>query len=246
MKKYVKRALGSIVLGLVLATVGLAGQAHADLFSGSSGSLAASASFTINGSGQLVVVLTNTSTADVLVPSDVLTAVFFSSNGTLTGVSAVISTGSMAINVASQPAGGVVGGEWAYGSALVGAPGGATQGISSSGFGLFGIANFPGPNLSPPPNGAVNGINYGILSAGDNTLTGNSPILTNPFVKNSVTFTFTPANGFTLSSINNVSFQYGTSLTEPNFHSVPEPSAVLLLGSGLVAVGLWRRFRKAA
>src|SRR6476661_4284267 len=50
------------------------------LFTGSSGGLAATASFDIVGS-QLEVVLSNTSTGDVLVPSDALTAVFFNIAG---------------------------------------------------------------------------------------------------------------------------------------------------------------------
>src|SRR5262249_52759787 len=47
-------------------------------FTGSSGSLAASATFDDSVAGTLKVTLTNTSSADVLVPANVLTAVFFS------------------------------------------------------------------------------------------------------------------------------------------------------------------------
>lgn len=249
MKKQVKRYLGFIVLGIALATVGVAGQANAVTYTATSGSLAASAAFEINAIGRLVVVLTNTSTADVLVPADVLTAVFFSSNGTLTPVSAALNGGSSVLFDAA-PAGGVVGGEWGYGSGLVGAPLGATQGISSSGFGLFGGSTFPGDDLDDPA--ALNGLNYGITSAGDDAGTGNAKVTGDePLIRNSVVFTFTTdanGNGFTLASIDKVSFQYGTSLTEPNITppNVPEPASALLLGSGLVAVGLWRRVRKAA
>ena len=247
MKKQIKSYFGSIILATALATVGLTGPAQADLYIGSSGSLAASVDFSINGSGQLVVVLTNTSTADVLVPADVLTAVFFTANSALTPVSAVITAGSTFVfdSVAPIPIDGNVGGEWAYAS--VPWLGGIVGGISSAGFGLFGDANFNGPNLQGPI--AVNGMQYGITSAGDNTATGNAAVTGgNAFVQNSVTFTFAAGSGFDLSSIRNVSFQYGTSLTEPNVPSrgVPEPASALLLGSGLVAAGLWRRFRKAA
>lgn len=251
MKKQIKSYFGSIVFATALATVGLTGQAQADLYTGSSGALSASVDFSINGSGQLVAVLTNTSTADVLVPSNVLTAVFFSSNAALTPVSAVITAGSTFLfdTVAPVPVAGNVGGEWAYGS--VSLPGvGAIQGISSSGFGLFGNANFGGPNLQGPT--AVNGLQYGITSAGDNTATGNRAVRgANALIQNSVTFTFAAGSGINLDSIRHVTFQYGTSLFDPHVsgrevRGVPEPASALLLGSGLIAAGLWRRFRKTA
>src|SRR5512143_2182454 len=113
------------------------------VFTGSSGSLAASASFDVVGS-QLHVKLTNTSAADVLVPADVLTAVFFSiaGAGSLPPVSAMLYGGSTVFF--GPDGGGNVGGEWAYGAGLTGAPANAGLGVSSAGFGLFQNGNVNG------------------------------------------------------------------------------------------------------
>jgi hypothetical protein len=225
------------------------------------GNRAASAHFDQQGTN-LVVTLTNTSTHDVLVPADVLTAVFFNIAGlpTLTPVSAVLNGGSTVwFDPDGQPAGGVVSGEWAYRSNLSG--GGLDQsysaGISSSGFNLFGASNFPGPDLDDPS--AVNGLNYGITSAGDNMATGNSKVTGGePLIKNSVVFTLSGLAGFTLTegSIGDVRFQYGTSLGEGHLSSprpAPAPSTVALLLAGLAGLAGTRlprlvrsRFRKNA
>jgi hypothetical protein len=228
-------------------------------FYGSSGTLAASAAFTPLSGGNLQVVLTNTSTADVLVPTDVLTAVFWSGTSGLTPVSATLSGGSTVFF--GPDGGGNVGGEWAYAASLSGAPQSAFAGISSSGFGLFGNGNFGGNDLMPPAS--VDGLQYGITSALDDTTTGNAAVTGgnqgtagNALIKNQVTFILSGASGLKLSDINNVSFQYGTALCDPNVPSefyiitepIPVPPSALLLGSGLLGLGLirWRRREKKA
>lgn len=205
----------------------------------------------VNGGTQLQVILSNFGD-DVLNPSYVLTGMFFDlANATLTPHSALLTAGSVVLfDADGQPAGGNVGGEWAYASGLSGAPGGATQGISSTGLGLFGDPNFNGPDLDPPM--AVNGLNYGLTSMADDPTTGNAPVTggnssgtnADPLIQYSVTFLLdgTFAQGFDLNSdLDNVSFQYGTSLSEPNL--VSEPGTLALLSFGLLALG-WARRRR--
>lgn len=232
--------------GIALASHG----AHAAMFvvSHSSGHLAASASFDVDPSNasRLIVTLANTSMHDVLVPADILTAVFFSiTNPTvvLLPVSAVLGPGST-VQFGAAP-GGVVGGEWAYRSGLTGVVediAGVGHGISSAGFGLFGAANFPGSNLQGPV--AVNGMQYGITSTSDNPATGNAAVTgMNAFIKNEVVFTLSglPEGFDPASSISGVMFQYGTSLEEPRLASVPAPGAAALMG--IAFASLMRRRR---
>jgi hypothetical protein len=238
---YVNKTRRNIMKTKILAIVAIL--AMALMAAPASAALSASANFSIV-SGDLQVILTNTSPDDVLVPSQVLTALFFSLPGgvTIAPLSALLSGGSTVFyDPDGQPPGGVVGGEWAYGAGLAGAPNGATNGISSAGFGLFGDANFPGANLAGPD--AVDGLQYGILSAGDNTATGNGGITgSDGLIKNQVSFLLDiTAGSLNPADITDISFQYGTALTDTNI--VPIPPSALLMGSGLLGLGLvgWRR-----
>jgi len=211
-------------------------------FSGSSGSKAASVSFDVVGSN-LIVILTNTSTADVMVPVDVLTGVFFNVGGSTVNfsrLSAVLNAGSFVTNGGTTDPGNAVGGEWAALNNLSGGPGSRKYGISSSGLGLFGPGDrFPGSDLSPPAS--PDGLQYGITSAGDNAATGNGGVMT-PLIKNSVKFTLGNASGFDLGRIGNVWFQYGTDLSEPGYEgNIPSPGSLALLGLAGVVAGRRRR-----
>jgi hypothetical protein len=242
------------LVGLAIMAAGLlaapSAQAGTATFIGSSGTLSASVEFAVVG-GNLQVTLTNTSLTDIDAAAQLLTAVFFDIAGdpVLTPISAVIAPGSTE-QYGTAP-GDVVGGEWGYVS---------TAGISSTGIGVFGNANFPGANLAGPANGALDGPQGGILpagwlAAGDNaSLTGtNGGFLT----QNSVIFTLSGIGaGFDpAASISNVIFQYGTALCEggcvpgdttgnsdttgdttgggETTGNVPEPALLSLLGLGL-------------
>jgi len=245
-------------LSVVLALTAPARAATTSFTFGPSGSLSATATFTTVGN-QLTVVLTNTG-GDVLIPADVLTALFFNCAGcgTLTAVSAT-SLGDTFLgttDLAAEPAGSNVGGEWAYSAGLAGAPGGATMGISSSGLSpLFGGANFNGSNLSGPT--ALDGLQYGVVSSSDDPSTGNGGVMGNEVTHSGVSFVLTSnladITGATFSS---TSVQYGTSLDEPNLPGtssgsgsgqtlVPEPTSLLLFGSGLAMTAYRTRRKKS-
>lgn len=226
MRKYLR-----FCSSLVLVALASAGASFGSvIFNATDGLRAAQAEFETSGTN-LIIRLANTATADVQNPTEILTALFFDVSGSslsLTPASAVLG-GTSVVHFDSQPAGGVVGGEWAYLGGLSNAPHGADYGISSAGFGIFGQANFPGPNLDGPT--AVNGMQYGITSQGDNLANGNAAVTGQfPLIQYEVVFTLSglPAN-FDLNRIGNVNFQYGTSLTEPN---IPEPASLLLLALG--------------
>jgi hypothetical protein len=223
---------------LLMATASPALGADA-IFSVASGTRSASVVFHVSGSN-LVVTLSNDSLLDAMVPTDVLTGVFFDISGgalALGRTSAVLNAGSF-VNFGITDPGNVVGGEWAYLGGLSGAPYGADYGISSAGLGLFGPGDrFPGNDLAPPAS--PDGLNYGVTTLGDNPLTGNAPMTGGvPLIQNSVVFTLSglPGGFDPFASIGNVSFQYGTALDEPNVPVlIPAPgaAALLTLGGGL-------------
>ena len=233
----------------VVAVAALCGVSHASVvWTGSdAGGKSAAVEFDIDGSGNLVVTLTNTSMADILVPSDVLTAVVFDIDGpamSLSRISGLLAPGSVVI-YDGQPVGGVIGGEWAYRAGITGAQGNRQYGISSSGLGgLFGPGDLiPGDDLAPPPN--PDGLQYGLLSAGDDISTGNGGVIgSGGLIKNAVVFRLGGAGAnFDLNRINNVLFIYGTAIGEGEIPGAPTPGAALLLAAGGAMIATRRKRR---
>lgn len=250
MKFTIKKTLGvtAILFSLITSQV----YATPITFSGSSGDLAASVTFDVSGT-DLLVTLTNTSTADPSVPADILTGVIFSITGNpfLTKTSATLHSGSSVIHGPSPSTdpGAVVGGEWAYTNDLSSTGFAGQSAIYSSGY-FDGNARFPGNNLDGP--GSVDGLQYGITTLYDLSGNDNGGIDNGGLIQNSVDFVLSGLpGGFELSSISDVSFQYGTDLSEPNIPSdgggggggtpVPEPGTLILVGVGLAGLAMYRR-----
>jgi len=211
--------------------------------------------------GNLVIGLTNTSSFDVMAPEENLTALFFDLDGgvSLNPVSAILGDGAVVYQGSTiitdiNGDGSVdaddrdVGGEWAYKTNVPTLP--ATYAISSVGLDdLFGpkdrfdtTTNLAGPE-SP------DGMQYGILSTGDNPATGNGGILGNTMSRDSVVFTLSGLDpDFDPGAVSNVWFHYGTSYTSPlpPPSAMPEPATMtaLVLGAGALSGYTRRRMKK--
>src|SRR3989442_689675 len=118
--RMINRILRGIAVAAMLVTVGSA-SATTYTFTGSSGGLSAKATF-VTGGSQLIITLLNTG-GDALVPTDILTAIFFDTdpNTVLTPVSALLPSGST-VRFQPYPTGGNVGGEWSYAHDITSAP----------------------------------------------------------------------------------------------------------------------------
>ena len=245
---------------LACASISQAVISPPSFFTFSSGTRAASADFSQSG-GNLVVTLTNTFAGDVLVPTDVLTAVFFDISGSpaLTPVSATVAGGSSVVyttNCDVNPCAGAtnVGGEWGFGSGL--APQGpvtGAYGLSSTGARTgLGAPNFP-TGLDYQSPASLDGLQFGITSAGDNLATGNAGVTNSALIKNSVVFTLSGL-GAGPYAISNVFFLYGTSIGGEDAcpggtcggggggNPIPEPGYLLTLA--LLGVPVVLRYRK--
>lgn len=254
-----------VAAALALVLGALAGPSRADVTLHGSGTvngtlLDATAIFSISG-GTMTVTLENSASSDVLVPPDVLTGLFFNVNGSpalSTPSSALIAPGSSIVYGPDTPPANPddIGGEWAYKQGISYTVNSQTftfgYGLSTAGLGVFGsgdVINGNDRNSSAAPDG----LDYGLLSAGDNTATGNTGVTKQALIKNAVVFTFTGVT-FTEDDIdqsdNGFHFQYGTALTEPGGgrNIIPEPAfyqLASLIGLGGFGLLRLRRSKKA-
>ncbi len=229
------------IAGILLTLTSLVASAQSYTYSGAGSTqgenLAASATFTNLGGGQLGVSLANTYAGDTPDQSSVLTGVFFNYThpASLSPVSATATAGAVMWSGATSstpPGPSVLGTEWAYGTGS--APHSANAGIVSSGYYTPGSGNFASPG------DMLDGSAYGILSAGyaGSDLDG---LGTRIYIQPSIYFVLSGFDG-NLADISDVSFQYGTSSSEPNIletslliinpTSVPEPGTMALVSLG--------------
>ena len=185
----------------------------------------ASAIFDITGN-DLTITLRNTSPSNngQDVSGSTLTGLFwnFTGNPALTPFSATVGAGSIFGTCDQVNCAGVtnVAGEFGYQAGSL--PGGADRGISSSGYLTTGLANnignfnngAAGTDLDNPTS--LDGINFGIISAAPG-FNPNGGLSNDPLIKDSVVFVLHGVSGLSTNDISNVSFQYGTALSDLMF-----------------------------
>jgi hypothetical protein len=232
-----KRVLLSILASAIGGSASIA--ATSEVFSGSNQNFSASVGFQLLGGGLLQVSLTNTFTGDTPDQGHVLTGVFFSGADGLNPISATAAAGSKqwsGTNFTAPFSSSVLGTEWAYATSP--APGGATAGIVSSGYWTPGFGNFASPG------DMLDGSAYGLLSAGyaGSDLDG---LQNRIYIQDAMIFVLSGFSGNSL-NIGNITFQYGTALSEQAVPGllVPEPGSITLLGLGFAGFLVYRRFKR--
>lgn len=232
------------VLGIGVTAIGVSSSAGAVLFNFSGNSnasgnpLAASADFSVSGT-TLTIVLTNTASSAAMNGADVLDGVFFDiagANPTFSAGSATLTSGSSLVLMKNVPtSGNPLNDEWMYDSPVPIL--GTEYGIGSTGF----------PGFNPNTDNFTARFNSGKAMAGGNSDYGLVPTagitvgsISNVYVNNSVTFTFTLSSAISESDIQNVLVSYGSG---GETQLVPEPATFIAVAVG--ALGFLRKRRKA-